>query len=320
MQARRVVVTGGSGHLGRKLVPYLAEAAESIDTIVSMDIHDLRGSEKHPGVAYEHGDVRDPKLAERFAARGITTVVHLATIVDPGPNMSREQAYSVDVEGTRNVLDACLEAGVEHFVVTSSGAAYGYWPDNPAWIDEHTPLRGNEEFAYSDHKRQVEEMLAHYRSTHPELAQLVLRPGTVLGRGIRNQITNLFTKPVVLGVAGSETPFVFIWDEDVAEIVRRGVVERKQGIYNLAGDGAVPLRDIARRLKKPYLPVPAGAIRGALGVLKPLGLTRYGPEQVNFLRYRPVLSNRRLAEEFGYAPAKSSRQALEAFLEDAGLA
>jgi UDP-glucose 4-epimerase len=65
------------------------------------------------------------------------------------------------VGGTRNVLDACVAHGVKHLIVSSSGAAYGYHADNPAWLTETHPLRGNPAFAYSDHKRQVEEMLAH---------------------------------------------------------------------------------------------------------------------------------------------------------------
>jgi UDP-glucose 4-epimerase len=45
-------------------------------------------------------------------------------------------------------------------------------------------------------------------------------------------------------------------------------------------------------------------------------VTQYGPEQVDFLRYRPVLSNRRLKEEFGFTPRKTSRQVFEFFLAE----
>ncbi|NOZ02649.1 MAG: epimerase, partial [Deltaproteobacteria bacterium] len=68
-------------------------------------------------------------------------------------------------------------------------------------------------------------------------------------------------------------------------------------------------------MKKPYVPVPAGLIKGALWVLKRLGLTQYGPEQVKFLLYRPVLSNRRLKEEFGFEPSMTTRQVFDYFLE-----
>ena len=46
-------------------------------------------------------------------------------------------------------------------------------------------------------------------------------------------------------------------------------------------------------------------------------LTQYGPEQVDFLRYRPVLVNRRLKEEFGYVPRKTSAEVFEFWREPA---
>jgi len=48
--------------------------------------------------------------------------------------------------------------------------------------------------------------------------------------------------------------------------------------------------------------------------LRWLGMTRYGPEQVDFLRYRPVLSNEKLKSEFGYTPRKTTAQVFEYFL------
>ena len=68
-------------------------------------------------------------------------------------------------------------------------------------------------------------------------------------------------------------------------------------------------------LGKPFVSVPPALIAAALRILKPLGLSQYGPEQVNFLRYRPVLSNRRVKEEFGYVPRKTTREVFAHYLE-----
>ena len=57
--------------------------------------------------------------------------------------------------------------------------------------------------------------------------------------------------------------------------------------------------------------LPPGLLRGALWLLKFFGLTQYGPEQIDFLRYRPVLDNRRLKEEFGYVPKLTSSQVFD---------
>ena len=136
---------------------------------------------------------------------------------------------------------------------------------------------------------------------------------------VNNQITDMFKKRAVLGIQGSDSRFVFIWDQDVVSIIRKGLEKGASGIFNLAGDGALSLREIAQILRKPYRPLPAGLIQGVLRVLKPLRLSQYGPEQVDFLRYRPVLANRRLKEEFGYTPRYTSREAFIAFLDAQGV-
>jgi UDP-glucose 4-epimerase len=314
---RSVLVTGAGGYLGRQLVEALA--AEGVGTIVAVDVREEPVEDRVLGVVYRALDVRDPGIVDLLRKHAVDAVVHLAAVVNPGKGSSREVARSIDVLGTENVLQACLGAGVGQLVVTSSGAAYGYHADNPVPLSEDDALRGNPEFAYADHKRQVEELLARARAEHPDLRQLVFRPGAILGDTTRNQITDLFEKRFVLGIAGSDAPFTFVWDRDVVACLVKGVLDGASGIFNLAGDGMTTMPDIARRLGKRYVPLPAWLIRGALAVLHPLRLSQYGPEQVDFLRYRPVLSNRRLKEGFGYVPQLTSTEVFERYRKAHGL-
>jgi UDP-glucose 4-epimerase len=311
-----VLVTGAGGYLGRQLIEALAAA--DVTTVIALDVRNEPVEDRVGGVVYRTGDVRDPTLTDLLRDHAVDSVVHLAAVVNPGKGDSREREHSIDVLGTENVVRACIDAGVGQLVVTSSGAAYGYYADNPVPLSEDDALRGNPEFAYSDHKRQVEELLAQARAEHPEIRQLVVRPGAILGATTSNQITDLFEKKVMLGVAGSDAPFTFIWDRDVVACLVKGILEGSSGIFNLAGDGMTTMPEIARRLGKRYVPLPAWLIRAALTVLRPLRLSQYGPEQVDFLRYRPVLSNTRLKEEFGYSPQLSSTEAFEHYRSTRG--
>jgi UDP-glucose 4-epimerase len=316
--AQSVLITGAAGFIGSGLVAALSERPGGLEHVIAMDVREVPEASRLPGIEYVVGDIRDPAIGKHMEQWSVDTVVHLAAIVTPGKDDTRDHEYSVDVLGTRNVLDQCLAHDVRKLVVTSSGAAYGYYADNPEWIVETDALRGNESFAYSDHKRLVEEMLAEAREQHPELGQLIFRPGTILGEHVANQITAIFERPVVLGVSGSDTPFVFIWDRDVVACIEKGIREDRTGIYNLAGDGAMPLAEIAEAVGKPYVVIPAAILKGALSILKPLGVSPYGPEQVDFLRYRPVLSNRALKEEFGYAPQLSTRGVFDLYWRSRG--
>jgi UDP-glucose 4-epimerase len=252
-------------------------------------------------------------LAEAVTQHRIDVVVHLAAIMPSGKAQTRDFEFDVDVNGTRKLLQACVQHGVKRIVVSSSGAAYGYHADNAPWLTEDMPVRGNEVFAYSHHKRLVEEMLADYRNKHPALEQVVLRIGTILGPTVRNQITDMFEKPRLLAIRGSDSPFVFIWDQDVVGIILRAVSDGPAGIYNVAGDGALTIHEIAQRLGKKTRRFPSWLLRSALSILKPLGLTQYGPEQLDFLRYRPVLLNTRLKTVFGYTPTYTSAQVFDIY-------
>lgn len=313
LRARRVLVTGGDGFLGRGVIAALARR-EGTDAVLALDVREVPAGRRLAGIGYHTQDVRDPALVGTLREHAIDTVVHLASIVTPGRGSSRAFEYDVDVNGTRNVLQACQVAGVRHIVVSSSGAAYGYHADNPAWLVEDDALRGNEAFAYAHHKRLVEEMLARWRQDHPTLAQTVFRIGTILGERVDNQITALFEKPRLLAIRGSDSPFVFVWDEDVTGALLCALEGRAPGCYNLAGDGALTIHQIAARLGKRTSELPAGLLRAALAVGSRLGLTRYGPEQLDFLRYRPVLLNTALKQRLGYVPARTSAQALDALI------
>lgn len=306
----RVLVTGGGGFLGSHVATALA-ARDDVDLVISGDVRMPTGA--RPGVVDVLLDVTDAgSITPVLRQHRIDTVVHLAAIVNPGRDVTME--YRVDVEGSANVLAACIEAGVGRIVVSSSGAAYGYHPDNPAWITENDPLRGNDAFPYSRHKRLVEEMLAEHRRTHPELTQVVFRIGTILGPTVRNQITTLWEARRLLHIRGSDSPFVFVWVDDVAAAMVRAATEGPAGAFNVAGDGAMTVPEIAERLGKKVLSIPASVLRIALRIGRMLRLTEHGPEKVPFLQYRPVLANDRLKTEFGFTPARTSREAFEEYL------
>ena len=304
---RRILVTGASGYLGSQVVAALAARADLV--AVALDVR--APAQRLSGVLYEVADIRSPDVDGIVGKHAPDVVVHLASIVTPGKDSNREFEHSVDVGGTRNLLDACVRHGVRRLIVSSSGAAYGYRADSPEWLDEDAPLRGNERFAYSWHKRLVEEMLADCRSRHPALEQIVFRIGTILGTTVKNQITDLFDKPRLIAIRGSDSPFVFIHDRDVVRAIVQGIDSPVTGIFNVAGDGKLGIAEIAARLGKRCVLLPPSLLRAALWLLKKLGRTQYGPEQVDFLRYRPVLSNRRLKEVFGYTPALNSAEVFE---------
>ena len=305
----KILVTGAAGDIGSRLVEIFSQL-EGVDLFTTA----LAGLRRDVQSIHRDFDVRDEAFLNWVREIQPDVVVHLASIIKMPEGMSEQTAHDIDVVATENLLKVCVESDVQKFIVTSSGAAYGYWADNPEWIDESDEVRGNDDYFYSKHKKEVENILQRYREMHPQLKQVVLRPGTVLGPNFQNPITSIFEKRMITGIAGTSSPFVIIWVDDLVEYLIEAATTDVSGVFNVAGDGTLTLKQIASRLNKPYLSIPAWLVKFMLSILKPIGLSQYGPEQVKFIQYRPVLSNKQIKKAFQHQPQKSTREAFESFL------
>jgi 3beta-hydroxysteroid-4beta-carboxylate 3-dehydrogenase (decarboxylating) len=130
----RVLVTGGSGHLGANLVRRLLDEGQQVRAL------ERRGGsgDAMAGLDVEMawGDLRDP-AAVRAAVRGCQRVYHCAAKVSSAEGQQRE-IYASNVLGTRHLLRAALDEGVERVVVTGSFSAVGHDPARPS--DETVPV------------------------------------------------------------------------------------------------------------------------------------------------------------------------------------
>lgn len=310
----RIFITGAAGFIGARVLAYFRDHREEVERVIATDIRDLPEELRGDHIESHRLDIRDENAVRSLMVKSAPTrVIHLAAMVTPPPGDHRKLQYEVDVLGTRNVVAGAIAAGARQFIYTSSGAAYGYHQENPVPLLEDEPLRGNEAFAYSHHKRLVEEDLARTREAHQGLKQLIFRVSTVLGPETDNQITALFEQSMVTGLRGIDAPFCIIADEDVVGAILHGIKTEAEGIYNLTGDGILTLEEIAALMGGRYVGIPEGLIATGLRGLSALKLSPYGPEQVLFLKYRPVLDNSRLKSVFGYRPQYTTEEAFERY-------
>ena len=96
---------------------------------------------------------------------------------------------------------------------------------------------------------------------HPELEQVVLRIGTILGPSVRQPDHRAVRRHRLLKIRGSESPFVFIWDTDVAAGSSAAVTDGLTGIFNVAGDGAHDRRRDRRAPRQATLTLPEPVLR-----------------------------------------------------------
>ena len=131
----KVLVTGGSGFLGINLIRFLR--AKGVEEIRVLDIADFDYPEKgEPWLKFTLGDIRDIPAVERVT-EGCDIVVHCAAAL---PLYSREDIFTTEVDGSRNVLNAARKFGLDRHVQISSTAVYGVPRKHP--IYETDPMVG----------------------------------------------------------------------------------------------------------------------------------------------------------------------------------
>jgi dihydroflavonol-4-reductase len=169
-----ILVTGPTGHIGNVLVRKLLQRGEQVRALL------LRGESASPlnGLPVEciEGDVLDP-ASLRSVLRGVRTVYHLAGVISIMPG-DHPLLRRVNVDGTRNMLRAAKEAGVEKFIYTSS--IHAIQRAEQGLIDERLPYDpGNPYGAYDRSKAQA--TLEVQRASAGGLNTVILCPTGVIG-------------------------------------------------------------------------------------------------------------------------------------------
>lgn len=182
LSGRTVLVTGGGGFIGSHLVELLVAEGARTRALVRYNSRNERGSLDwiERGVAAEvevvAGELRDVESVTR-AVQGAEVVLHLAAqIAIPYSYVNPRDFYEVNVLGTLNVAQACLAAGVERVVHTSTSEVYGSAQQVP--ITERHPLEPQSPYAAS--KLAADKLMDSWHRSF-DLPVVVLRPFNTYG-------------------------------------------------------------------------------------------------------------------------------------------
>lgn len=188
----RVLVTGGSGFLGRHLVDALLARGERVrvfDRVQSFEVEDA--SEL---VEFVIGDVRCPDDV-RAACRGVRTIFHCAAYTEPWG--SRDDFFGINVGGTRNVVEAALAGEAERLVFTSTGSVVIDGTDIKMG-DESLPYPRRHLDLYSSSKAEAERIVlganGEANSAGAALSTCSLRPHAMFGPRDSHFIAQLVAK------------------------------------------------------------------------------------------------------------------------------
>jgi nucleoside-diphosphate-sugar epimerase len=163
---KRTAITGGSGYVGKELIIDLCNAgAYYVDALQ----HSTKINTPAIKIKYSFGDLLDRNSLRHWPPKG-STVVHLAYMWDAGA--------VANFQATKNLLDACHQAGIKRLVHVSTAAVVGRC--DSSWVDEDSPCSPITE--YGKTKLEIEEMIREGARKYG-FDLVVLRPTSVYGHG-----------------------------------------------------------------------------------------------------------------------------------------
>ena len=338
---RRVLVTGISGNLGRRLAPLL-EGYEVISADLFAPPAGVRAGEFHSM------DLSTPagreKLARLVVDSRVDAVLHLAFVVDQVRTgiLDRERMRQTNVEGTRRLLEAVAEAnrngiGVRLMIYLSSVSAYG--TGQAGMIREESPLQGHT-LPYAMDKRETDQLCQQMFERLGGAAMYILRPHIYAGPGIQNWLIDGvcgrasgkgwmarlarrrgWRIPVALPRgADVRNRIQLIHADDVARLLAWTLAHFRPGaleIFNVAGEGTVTIEECVRMAGTRLLKIGnERAVRMLLRVFYAFGLSAVPTEALPYYLAPPVMETSRLRAALGNEFEDVVRYSTRAALED----
>ncbi len=313
LSERVVCIIGVSGFKGRNILMAL-EKDRKIKHIIAID-------RKKPNFTTQKTKfyrlsltetLADASLAEIFKKEKVHTVVHTAIPTSPPRNTSL--AHEVISVGTMYICNACVDAGVKKLILSSTTDVYGAMADNPNYLTEEYPTRGGIKNKYLADKIDAERSALRMARKHPEILVTILRPCHILGPNVRSYKTRFLARPFLLSIMGYDPLIQFAHEEDVMQAYLTAIEGDYPGVFNIVGNGVLPLSRIIRIMGKFELSLPEFLARNLVQLTWYLDISPAPASYLNFLKYLCVADGSKARRVMNFKPKYSTREALLSFV------
>ena len=302
-----VAVTGVNSYFASTLLPRL-QADPEVERIIGIDVTPWKGGFKK--VDFHRQDIRSERLAETLA--GADALYHLAFVV--AERHDKRETRDINVEGTKNVFEAAVKAGVKKIVYTSSTTVYGAHPDNPLAFDESQALRPNADSYYSSQKATVEQFANAFFRSHPGITFTVLRTALAVGPHMRNFFHQLYSMPV-LALAHGHTPLQhFLHEDDLGAALHVALRKDVPGTYNVGADDTVPADWAFREAGVRVVPLPSPVLKALMNAAFALHLLPASQGWASLSAHTIFPNSERFKSATGWKPRYTSAQTFRDYL------
>jgi UDP-glucose 4-epimerase len=308
-RASVVAITGATSFLGRNLIGLLEED-DRVRRIVSVDLSAPKTAVQKTR-AYEV-DLTQPsaedRVSEIFGAEGVDTIVHLAFL--SSPVYAPSWAHELESIGTMHVLNAARRVRARKIVLRSHTLLYGAHPTNPGYLTESHALRARRTEAFLTDKIAAEVDVLEYAKQAPGNVVTVLRTAPILGPTVRSYLATYLSRHVVPTILGFDPLWQLLHEADAVAALKLAVDRDAPGIFNIAGDGVLPLSTLIKLAGRITVPLPRSIANTVVGALWLAQLAEAPSSMLDYLQYACVADGERARKQLGFSPAYTTRESL----------
>ncbi len=304
-----VAITGAQSFLGRNLIGLLEEDPR-VGRIIALDqaAPDTAGAKTHFYELDLSHPVAEERLTEICGAENVECLTHLGFLETP--THASAWAHEFESVGTMHVLNACRRSNVTKFVMRSQTALYGAHPTNPNYLTERHPLRARRDQPYFADKIEAERDAQHFGPPGSGRTVTILRMAPILGPGIKTATTRYLGRRAVPTLLGFDPLWQFLHEADAVAALKLAVNRNVAGIFNVVSQGVLPLSTAIKLAGRVNVPLPGPFARSLARGLWIAHLLEAPPAFLDYLQYICVADGKAAAEQLGFVPVFTTREAV----------
>jgi UDP-glucose 4-epimerase len=308
-EKRVVALTGAASFLGRNLIGVLEEDP-LVSRVIAIDVKapDTGG----PKTRMYEVDLTVPsseeRVAELLSADRVDTLVHLAFL--SSPTHATAWAHELESVGTMHLLNAARQVSLRKLVLWSQTILYGAHPTNPNFLTERHPLRADVDDAFFADKIAAEREVQSFGAKSKGTVCTILRTAPIVGPTVHNYVTRYLAQRVVVTLLGFDPLWQFVHEVDAIAAFKLAVDRDYPGIFNIVGDGVLPLSTVIRLAGRVAVPVLHPVAETMVAALWAGQLAAAPASFLRYLRYLSVADGEKAARVMGFRPAYTTREAL----------
>lgn len=297
--SRKILIIGIRGGLAQILAKLILQQKPSaqiigVDSRPTSEVIKLKGLESKQ-IRYSRGNFEN-----LFRDHQFDYVYHLARIShSKNSHHDLTERLELNVMGTNRILDLSLRFGVKKIIVLSTFHVYGALNDNSIFLKEDAPLKAAIKHAELRDVVEMDQICSTWMWKYQnKVDSVLLRPCNIIGSQISNTMSSYLLNKLALKPIDYNPAFQFIHEFDMATVLYKSMDELKTGIYNVATDEFITMRQALKEAGAPGIPFPMSAAPLFNSFLKHLKLDV--PDYlIDYLRYSCLIDNSELKKQLG---------------------